>query len=117
MEKGTKSYKFFNFLGPFLIIDTVILFLCYLIFNNLIFYFSGVIFGITGIILLYLFKKIKEEPTILSVILFILSGVIPIINIPEIIAKALMFVCLFGVIYLILVPPKDKNISQKGIIK
>ena len=96
-------------IGAWLMAMAFILFVCYLLCDNFGVVLFGFVFGIVGLILFYLSKKIDGEKVIICTILFALITVIPMVITIKIITTILIIVCAFGIAYIILEPPDNKK--------
>jgi uncharacterized membrane protein (UPF0136 family) len=104
--------------GLFLMLITIILCVCYFVFDNLAMIVFGTISGIIGTILILLAKKVDEEKAILSVMLLMISMFVPIVStIPKPIAMILVAILVGCSIYFVIWPdnknkPLDNNTAK-----
>ncbi|MFZ3057455.1 MAG: hypothetical protein WA092_00130 [Minisyncoccales bacterium] len=106
-----------DILGVFLILIAIVLFVGYSLFGDIEGLLLGIIFGIVGIALVNLSKKINYEGTFLSGILLLLSAGVSMVNIPEIIAVAVIVISGTGILLVILKPPKDERPTPNSIVE
>jgi chromate transport protein ChrA len=94
-------------IGVFLIAIAFVLLICFPTIGNFESAILGIIFGIIGIVLVKLSKKINEEQGLLSVILLLLSAITLIIDTSRVITGIVIIACALGIIFFILKPPDD----------
>ncbi|MFA5208378.1 MAG: hypothetical protein WC428_07080 [Candidatus Paceibacterota bacterium] len=107
----------FDLLGVFLILIAIILFVCYSVFGDIEGLLLGIIFGTVGIALVNFSQKINYEGTILSGLLLLFSAGVSMVNIPEIIAVAVIVISGTGILLVILKPPENERPTPNSTVE
>ncbi|MCK9447061.1 hypothetical protein M0Q50_09445 [bacterium] len=102
-----------SIVGWFLMAMAIIYFIYYLLYDSFEVVIVAIIFGIGGAIFVCLSKEIIESAT-LSILLFLIIGIVSIINVPKILSTGIIIICVVAAIYFVLVPSNKKILPQNS---
>jgi predicted membrane channel-forming protein YqfA (hemolysin III family) len=102
-----------SIVGWFVMAMAMIYFIYYLLYDRFESVIIAIIFGIGGTILVCLSKE-NIESAILSILLFLIIGIVSIINVPKILSMGIMIICIVAAIYFVLVPSNKKTLPQNS---